>query len=302
MAKAPPNTAHEDISDLERDFYAHVHGVLLSDLIKRYVRSHSMIQPFCEDSLEPAGYQMRVGERYFRGTQEVELQDNGTLEIKPSEVVIIETIERLRLPRFLIARWSIKVKLVYNGLLWAGGAQVDPGYYGKLSCPIYNLSTKPVILHKGDKFAMIDFVKTTPYSSSDCKPFRSLPVRDARYIVHSEGGYESTLSKHIEEIEEVKKTADSVRSQSTYFSTLVITLLGVLLAVSVGRDNGLFDSIPEWSAWVRIGAVALSLAISTSALLLVLERAKWGKLIIFPVVLVVMFLLGVVLARWGPLS
>ena len=302
MAEISSNTACEDLSDLEHDCYADEQGVLLSNRIKTYVCRHSMIDPFCEANLEPAGYQMRVGERYFRGSQEGKLQDDSTLEIRPYEVVIIETIERLRLPRFLIARWNIKVKLAYKGLLWVGAAQVDPGYYGKLSCPIYNLSTKPVRLKKGDKLALIDFVKTTPYISADCKRFESMPPRDIDTVVGRDGAHESALSEHIEKVEEVKKTADSVRSQSVYFSTLVITLLGILFAVSVGRDSGVFESIPEWSAWVRIGAIALSLAISTSALLLVLDRAKWGKWVIFPVVLVVMFLLSVVLARWGPLS
>ena len=304
MAEVQPNNTCEDLTDLEHDPYAHEHGVLLSNRIESYVHSHSMIQPFRKANLEPAGYQMRVGERYFRGLQREQLQDDSTLEIKPYEVVVMETVEHLRIPRFMIARWNIKVKLAYKGLLWVGAAQVDPGYVGKLSCPIYNLSRKPVILKKGDKLALIDFVKTTPYTVGDCKHFQSMPARGIEDVAGTEA-LESALSQYgerVEEVEEradeVEKTANDVRSQAAYFSTLFITLLGILFAVLVGSNSGVVKPIPEWSTWVLIIAIVLSLALSTSALMLVLRRTIW-KWILLPVVLVLMPLLGTLPYLWG---
>ncbi len=299
MAAVRPNSVSKvDLRTLEYDPYPSEYGVLLSNRIECYVDSHCMIHPFSRDSLEPAGYQMRVGDRYFRGLQKEELQDADTFEIEPYEVVVIETLEHLCIPRFMIARWNIKVKLAYKGLLWVGAAQVDPGYIGKLACPIYNLSRRSVKLKRGDKLALIDFVKSTPYTASQCEPFESLPPRDIESVA-PHGAHESALSQYGERVtkveqraKQVAKAVDDVRSQAVYFSTLVITLLGVLFAVLVGRESDALQSIPELSAWVRIGAIALSLALSTSALMLVLRDAIWGRWTILPVVLVLVFLLG----------
>src|SRR5205807_480724 len=50
----------------------------------------------------------------------------------------------------------------YKGLLWVGAAQVDAGFRGYLSCPLYNLSNRDVEVAYGDEVAVIDFVTTTP--------------------------------------------------------------------------------------------------------------------------------------------
>lgn len=65
------------------------------------------------------------------------------------------------MPRFLIARWNLRVSLIYRGLLWLGALQVDPGYHGYLSSPIFNLSDQDVTLKLGEPWALIDFVTPT---------------------------------------------------------------------------------------------------------------------------------------------
>jgi deoxycytidine triphosphate deaminase len=146
-------------------------GVLLSDRIKLYCATFKFIDPFSEDLLKPAGYDLTVGQNYsVRGEQKA-LSDGLKLKIEPYQVAIIETFETLNIPKFLIGRWNIRVKLAYKGLLWVGGAQVDPGFRGHLCCPIYNLSTEAVTLDFREPLAMIDFVTTTPYKKGGCKTF-----------------------------------------------------------------------------------------------------------------------------------
>ena len=292
---------------LEEDPCPDDRGVLLSDKIEYYVNKHDMIQPFCKANLEPAGYGMRVGETYYHGCEKHRLCEGEFLEIAPHDVVIIETTERICLPRFMIARWNIKVKLAYRGLLWVGAAQVDPGYVGHLACPIYNLSTRPVRLQRNDKLALIDFVKTTPYDRQRSKSFPSSARGIDDVAIPSSGvvGIESApfqyqervdkvQSEYQEQVDKVQKAVDDVRTQATYYTMLVFTLLGVLFAILMGGGDAV-TSIPRWGSLVRTGAIALSLALSATTLVLVLRR-KPGSLflqwILVPVVAAIFFFLG----------
>jgi deoxycytidine triphosphate deaminase len=130
------------------DPHPEIHGVLLSDEIIFYAENHRLITPFDRDSLKPAGYELSVGDEYFISgeflTIDIRRPETARIIIPPFEVAVIKTRETLCLPRYLIARWNIRVIHAYSGLLWVGGPQVDPGYVGHLFCPIYNLSDKPV--------------------------------------------------------------------------------------------------------------------------------------------------------------
>jgi deoxycytidine triphosphate deaminase len=156
----------------EIDPHSDVHGVLLSDEIAFYAENHQLISPFDRVNLKPAGYELTIGDEYFLSgeflTLDSSADENNKIIIPPFEVAVIKTAEILCLPRYLIARWNIRVKYAYSGLLWVGGPQVDPGWVGHLFCPIYNLSDKPVTLRAGDPIALMDFVKTTPYNKDFC--------------------------------------------------------------------------------------------------------------------------------------
>jgi deoxycytidine triphosphate deaminase len=139
----------------ENDPHPGVHGVLLSDEIIFYSENCNLIHPFVRENLKPAGYELTVGDEYFLSGSFFDLDPENdkkkTVTIPPFDVAILKTTEIVCLPRYLIARWNIRVKHAYAGLLWVGGPQVDPGYVGHLFCPIYNLSDKHVTLPIGER-------------------------------------------------------------------------------------------------------------------------------------------------------
>lgn len=141
-------------------------GVLLNDAIERCANEFGLITPFSKEHLKPANYKLRIGDEYAIKGQIKQLTDKSgqnEITIEPFDVAVIKTLETLNMPRFLIARWNIRVQLAYEGLLWVGGPQVDAGYVGHLFCPIYNLSDKPVTLKYGDYIAVIDFIRTSTF-------------------------------------------------------------------------------------------------------------------------------------------
>jgi deoxycytidine triphosphate deaminase len=169
---------------LENDPSGKVGNVLLSDEIRALCTSETrMIDPYEEANVRAASYRLRVGEQFRQHNVISRLESPGvkdamhSIRIAPGEMVVIQTLETLNLPRSVIARWNLKVDLVYKGLLWVGGPQVDPGWLGHLQCPIYNLSNETVTLEYGDGFAIMDFQRTTPFDPKTCVAYQRPPAR-----------------------------------------------------------------------------------------------------------------------------
>lgn len=228
---------------LEKDLFG-TSGVLLSNEIKYYATSYQMIYPFDEERLKPASYELTVGNNYsIGGKRDVLLDEPGkdTIRIPPFEVVIIETAEKINLPRFIIARWNIRVRFAYEGLLWVGGPQVDPGWVGNLPCPLYNLSDKEVTLHLGEPVAIMDFVKTTPFyppkasNGTKCPVYECLEYdRPPKRIIFDD--YETGLTSALytnaqKKINSVEKKMHRVDEQLSKFSTRLDQFIGIIFAV-----------------------------------------------------------------------
>lgn len=228
-------------------------SVLLSDEIERYVTDYNLISPFYKKNLKPASYQLTAGgKQYAVGGILKEFKGKGDLiEIPPFNVAIIETNEFIKMPKELIARWNIRVTLAYQGLLWVGGPQVDPGYEGPLFCPIYNLSNETVRLKQGEKIATIDFTKTTMYKAGLSKEFeanRGNNLTDYNYKLKS--ALFTEVSQRIGDIDNrTEKKISEIRNRLDAFIYSVITLVGIILTVisvliTYGKNNDF--SVPVW--------------------------------------------------------
>lgn len=138
-------------------------GVLTGDRIRAYHYAVGrMIRPFQEEHLNPASYDLTLGPRCIVDGKEVVL--DGTqrvLEIPPSSIALVTSREELFIPHWLVATFNLKSKYIFDGLLMGAGPQVDPGFIGVLSCPLHNISNRPVRLRFCMPFAKLDFVKTT---------------------------------------------------------------------------------------------------------------------------------------------
>jgi deoxycytidine triphosphate deaminase len=231
-------------------------GVLTSDEIEHCVKEFKLIDPFDEDLMRPARYRLTLGKEYaIGGIRKIlsEESSGGTLEIPPFQVAIISTKETINLPRFLIARWNLDIKLVYRGLLWVGGPQVDPGWFGPLRCPLYNLSSKSISLRYGDIIASIDFVKTTPFKKGKTKEY----PRPPEHLKFDD--YETTLQsalfvevreKILKSEREVERIGERVnRYLGSVFTVLAIMIAAISLVVTKGST--LNEPIPPWG-WLAI--------------------------------------------------
>lgn len=264
-------------------------GVLLSDEIEHYCKYFKLLDPYEPDNIKAANYELRIGYNYSRGGKNFELKKLGEIfDVPPFEVVIMEILETVNMPAFLIGRWNIRVRWAYDGLIWVGGPQVDAGYRGKISCPIWNLSNRTIPLKCGEEIAIIDFVTTTP-PTKNSKPYRwdkrsrflfgdyepeklrSALITDVRQDI---GKMQSAITDTAASVERNKMKAEELLERNNTrldtTTSIMFTALGVLVAAIAIFATKTPDSHYWWDpsvfflcwtttslsllAWVKLGS------------------------------------------------
>lgn len=237
-------------------------GVLLSDQIMLHSEKYGLIEPLDRTLLKPAAYELRIGALCSIGGEKRILYNGpGTesqLTIEPFEVAVIQTLERLNMPRYLIARWNVRVRWAYEGLLWVGGPQVDPGYQGHLFCPLYNLSDRPVTLQYGEPIAAIDFVPTTPFRAGASREYKR--PRDRERLIFDD--YQRPRSALYEfarkKIDEFDERLKDIQARIDQYSAITFAALAILVA-AIAAVAGKEARFSLWDLSFGIAVLAIGL-------------------------------------------
>ena len=117
------------------------------------------IEPFSESLVQPASYDLRVGPQAASASDKrmTNLAAAGFVRIRPGDFVIVATHERLRLDSWHTARFGLTSAYARRGLIATLGAQIDPGFQGRLVVGLTNLSAKPISLPYKDLFLTVEF-------------------------------------------------------------------------------------------------------------------------------------------------
>ncbi len=277
-------SAFPDIPD-QPDLEDEAQGVLLSERIARFYHKYKMIYPFTPDKLKAASYELSVGDWYGMRGRSFRLEPGKNFTLDPFEVAIIQTLETLNLPRFLIARWNLRIAWVYKGLLWVGAPQVDPGFRGFLCFPLYNLSNQPRSIQHGQPIAAIDFEMTTPVSPNSMR----YPWASRTRMVFSdyekdqlESALVTEASNKIKQFEQTTKDIEnqvrearsrlqqvqgdvanqlnSVQTRVDNYTILTFTIIAVLFA-ALGLALSRSPETSFWSSSALIAGIALWFAL-----------------------------------------
>jgi len=118
-------------------------------------------------------------------TEIIEKTDEEPFIIHPGEFVLGSIRERIKVPESLMARLDGKSSLGRLGIVVHSTAgNVDPGWDGKLTLEISNISRMPVALWPGTKVAQILFMELKTPSST---PYRKLPGKEWNQPLGSKG-------------------------------------------------------------------------------------------------------------------
>lgn len=128
--------------------------MILSDgSIWAAVKAFNLIDPFVDSQLQPASYDLRLGE-ILDGDNAVDSR-----LIMPKEFLLASTMEIVHLPDTIVGRLEGKSSLARQGLIIHTAGFIDPGFSGQLTLEITNLSDKSFPLEAGMLICQIAFSK-----------------------------------------------------------------------------------------------------------------------------------------------
>jgi dCTP deaminase len=137
---------------------------------------HPMIEPYREEQLQPASYDLRLGPEVRVPRPDVkkinffdsrwpheytDKQPTGGTVIEPRGFLLGTTMETIELPGNMIARVEGKSSLARVGLgVHVTAGYIDPGFRGQITLEIVNLAPWSIELAQGMRIGQIVFERT----------------------------------------------------------------------------------------------------------------------------------------------
>lgn len=152
------------------DPYPMIQPALLNSAdIAAYVKATALIYPFHEDKLKGASYDVPIKGKvvYWKYSEpgkiekaEETLEKEGDYFKLESNSIAFVTLEpTFNIPYYMALRFNLKISHIYKGLLLGTGPLVDPGFNGKLSIPLHNLTSNEYRFFYGDELITMEFTK-----------------------------------------------------------------------------------------------------------------------------------------------
>lgn len=166
------------------------------DIEKRIGEGEIGVKPFEASQLLPDGYALRLSSkfRFIRigdkthvdvkekmvMTEEVDVGDDGYVNIRPGELVLGSSLESISLGKCTAAMLQGRTSLSRLGLqLDTSAAKISPGYNGRITLTFVNVFALPIRIYVGMRVAELTFVAM------------SRPVKTA----YGKGAYSSRYQK-----------------------------------------------------------------------------------------------------------
>jgi hypothetical protein len=161
-----------------------------------YVVATGMIHPLAVDpidpseTLKPASCAIPIagpyvywpdGEKRSQARQDGDLKRGETLELARNSIVFVTLEPIFRLPDYIAGRFNLTIREIYRGLLVGTGPLVDPGFQGRLSLPLHNLTENNYTIVGGELLVWMEFTKLSPSDRWSSSPSKTTP-RTGSYV------------------------------------------------------------------------------------------------------------------------
>lgn len=197
-------------------------GILSGSRIEALAAAGLLLNDIDSQGVEGASYDLRLGDEYFYAGRVKQLsQSSPFLMIEPYDYAIVTAKERAALPADIAARFGLSISLFCQGIILSNGPQVDPGFRGSLFCLLFNTSSRPVVLKRGQHFATIEFERlmerTKPYAGKNQDKTSIIDYLPANTAVGA--------------LNELKVEVEKLQASNSTLQTFLVTTLSLTLAL-----------------------------------------------------------------------
>jgi len=154
---------------------------MTDDEIQQAIKEGGLtIENMSEDCLEPASYDIRIGDPLLKGGEAapISLEERGSLIINAGEFFTFRSQEKLKFTDCYSGHLGPKSYFVQRGLILLAGQHVDPGFGGYLLMGAYNASPRDIVVKYLDKICNIEFHKLSQPARGGTREFPQLQSGD----------------------------------------------------------------------------------------------------------------------------
>ncbi|MYA15345.1 MAG: dCTP deaminase [Gammaproteobacteria bacterium] len=208
-----------------------------------------VIAPFDPDAVQPASYDLRVGGQAATSESRkvTDLASEGLVEIKPGDFAVVSTLEEIRLDDQHVGRFGLTSTHARSGLIATAGPQIDPGFHGRLTIGLTNLSTNAIPLVYKDPFLTVEFHRL---GKRVAKPYTgryqdrvALAPDDIRSVLDRQ--YTSQTDMMLT-LQSLVRTVDSLKDTIHGVEKSLNVRLPLWLAVFLVLFSGIVAAIVAW--------------------------------------------------------
>ena len=131
------------------------------DIQKARTLKELVIKKFSRRCLQPASYDMRVGDEAFssHGKVSIDVKSKGFLQIRPGDFILVRTYESVKLSPNIAGHLGLRSFHTRKGLVLLAGPQIDPGFEGVLVVGLHNLDANELKLSYKEPFCTVEFYR-----------------------------------------------------------------------------------------------------------------------------------------------
>ena len=141
-------------------------GMLAGHQIASLVEEGELgIEPFDPKLVQPASYDLRLNPKMLASPLSPDLlgrivmldEKSPSYEIQPGQMVGVLSMERMRFPVYIAARFGIRSDFARKGINAFGGLQLDPGWEGRLILNLLNVGPEPIPITMHEPLFSVEF-------------------------------------------------------------------------------------------------------------------------------------------------
>lgn len=193
-----------------------------------------VISPFDDGQVQAASVDLRVGEEgaTTKTKRKTNIKEMGFLLLEPGDFGVISIFEEIKLNSQHTGRIGLRSKYARKGLIATTGPQIDPGFHGRLTLGVTNLTPQTVSIPYKDDILTLEIHRLEepaehPYSGPYQQKF-GLGPEDLEVIAEGDG---MAFSEVLTTLRGLSANVADLTSQMKTMQWVIPAILAVGLAL-----------------------------------------------------------------------